>query len=199
MAKSQKTKTQTQASQANVLESLKNLGTGISQDFLDQILARRQYAPRPANEIKVGESLRYGQAAHETFTAELKLRKQIAFERRLLEEERAETQKKTNELKVQLQALMQEAAFLAQSTQTLNESVKVAVLQAPAQPGIYHLFFFEKLIEFIQSFRQKIDSAAVWLTALNKRAEKKNYWTMYKKKGASFLLSGEHYLQRSAG
>jgi len=73
------------------------------------------------------------------------------------------------------------------------------MIEAPAQPGVYHIVFFQKVLEFLTSFRKKIEEAATWLSATNKRAEKKNYWSMYKKKGSSFLLSPDHYLQRSAG
>jgi hypothetical protein len=72
-------------------------------------------------------------------------------------------------------------------------------MEIPANPGVYHINFFEKLLSFMQSFRKKIDEASIWLGTQNKRAEKKNYWSMYKKKGASFLLAPDHYLQRSAG
>jgi nicotinamide mononucleotide adenylyltransferase len=54
-------------------------------------------------------------------------------------------------------------------------------------------------MEILKSSRQKIDQASVWMGSANKRAEKKNYWSMFKKKGSSFLLSPDHYSQRSAG
>jgi hypothetical protein len=73
------------------------------------------------------------------------------------------------------------------------------MVEVPNNPGIYHVIFFEKILEFLKSFRQKIDQASVWLGSANKRAEKKNYWSMFKKKGSSFLLSPDHYSQRSAG
>lgn len=88
---------------------------------------------------------------------------------------------------------------MAVSTQNLAEQTQIAVIQAPTKPGIYHIVFFQKILEFLQSFRKKVDLAATWLQSSNKRAEKKNYWAMYKKKGSSFLLSPDHYLQRSAG
>jgi hypothetical protein len=94
---------------------------------------------------------------------------------------------------------MQEVYELAKTTQGLGEQVEVATMQAPANPGVYHVIFFEKLLEFVKSFRKKIENASLWLHSSNKRAEKKNYWTMYKKKGSSFLLAPDHYLQRSAG
>ncbi|KKP80711.1 MAG: hypothetical protein UR81_C0018G0001, partial [Candidatus Levybacteria bacterium GW2011_GWB1_35_5] len=63
----------------------------------------------------------------------------------------------------------------------------------------YQIGFFESIVQMIVSFRKKIDNAVVWLQNTNKRSEKKNYWTQYKKKGAGFLFSGESYSQRSAG
>jgi hypothetical protein len=107
--------------------------------------------------------------------------------------------KRTNELKIELKKIFDEISSLAKATQNLSEEVQIATLQAPVEPGTYHLVFFEKLLEFIKSFRKKVEEAAIWLHATNKRAEKKNYWSMYKKKGSSFLLSPDHYLQRSAG
>jgi hypothetical protein len=85
------------------------------------------------------------------------------------------------------------------STQSLTEGVKTAVLQGAVDASEYQINFYESIISMIVSFRKKIDSAVVWMQGHSKRAEKKNYWSQYKKKGASFLLSGETYSQRSAG
>ena len=198
MDKAQKAKVQTAVRRTNVLESLKDLGSGVSKDFLDQIL-NRESPKRASGDIHAGESLEFSDLLSGQHQENLKLRNQIAFERRLTQEEKVISEKRSNELKVQLQALMQEVQYLAKTTQSLGEEVEIATMQAPAQPGVYHLIFFEKIIEFIRNFRKNIDSASTWLGASNKRAEKKNYWGMYKKRGASFLLSGESYSQRSAG
>ena len=74
-------------------------------------------------------------------------------------------------------------------------------MQAPANPGVYHIVFFEKLLDFIKTFRRKIENADVWLQSSNKRAEKKNFWGTFtsKKGGTKFLLSQEHYVARSTG
>lgn len=211
MDKAQKAKIQTSVRRANVLESLKDIGGGvasslntdllggISKDLLEQILNRKNPNKKASGDIHAGESLEFSDLLSGKHEENLKLKNQIAFERRLATEEKEVSEKRTNELKVQLQALMQEVQYLAKTTQSLGEEVEVAVMQAPAQPGIYHLIFFEKIIEFIRNFRKNIDSASTWLQSSNKRAEKKNFWAMYKKKGSSFLLSGESYSQRSAG
>ena len=72
-------------------------------------------------------------------------------------------------------------------------------MQGSSKASEYQINFYESIISMVASFRKKIDSAVVWLQGSNKRAEKKNFWSQYKKKGSSFLLSGESYTQRSAG
>jgi len=121
------------------------------------------------------------------------------FERRLFNEEKQETQKRIQELRVRLQAIQMEASKLVASTVNLSENVKVAVMQGSVSASEYQIGFFESIVQMIVSFRKKIDNAVDWLQNSNKRAEKKNYWSQYKKKGTSFLLSGESYSQRSAG
>lgn len=207
MDKNQKQKTQKVTKQANALESLKDIGSSTTKSlkkdllrpeaFMDQI-----FGPRKRNfsgEISLGETIEL----REVFTGELeekkKLEKQLLFERRIRQEEEARIQRKTNELKIQLHALREEILALSKDTQDLGEETQIAAMQAPAEPGVYHIIFFEKLLEFIKSFRKKIEEASVWLHATNKRAAKKNYWARYKKLGGKFLLSGEHYLTRSAG
>ena len=115
------------------------------------------------------------------------------------EEEKRRIEEKSNELKLQLNAIMQEMAVLSQSTQELAKETQIAAMQAPVEPGVYHLIFFEKLLEFIRSFRKKTEEAKIWLQASNNRAQKKNFWARYKKHGGKFLLSPDHYLTRSSG
>jgi hypothetical protein len=211
MDKSQKTKAQKVARQANVLESLKDIGNsagqslkrdlfeGTSEDLLKQLFGELPKSKKYSGEINPGESLNLSEVYAGTQEENQKLRRQISYERQLSAEEKGLIERKSNDLKLQLHALTQEVLTLAKTTQNLGQNIEVAAMQAPANPGIYHVVFFEKLLEFIQSFRKKIEDASLWLNSSNKRAEKKNYWAMYKKKGSSFLLSPDHYLQRSAG
>ncbi len=194
----------------NVLESLKDIGTGAtnqagdllkntSEDFFRELLGIKNFQPKRSGELTPGGSFQMQEVLTGREEENKKLRAQISLERQMHADEARLSQEKSNQLKVQLQALTQEVVKVAQSTQGLAEAAKVAVIQAPANPGIYHIRFFESVLEFLQSFRKRIDLAATWLKSTNKRAEKKNYWATYKKKGSSFLLSPDHYLQRSAG
>ena len=210
MDKGQKAKTISDLRRRNVLESIKDLGTGVgqslktdllektSQEFLKEMFGvpeKKQYS----GDITPGESLDLTELLSGKSEENERLKGQIRIERSLHEEEKLFVQEKSDQLKVQLHALMQEVLALAKTTQSLGKEVEIASIQAPANPGIYHIVFFEKILAFLRSFRQKIDQAGLWLQSSNKRAEKKNYWSMYKKKGSSFLLAPDHYLQRSAG
>lgn len=207
MDKNQKQKGQKVIKHTNALESLKDIGGSTvntlkkdvlkAENFMDQI-----FGPKPQNfsgEITPGESLEIKEVFTGEYEEKKKLEKQLIYERRIKQEEEVRIEKRTNELKIQLHTLREEVLVLAQKTQELGDEAQIAAMQAPAEPGVYHIIFFEKLLEFLQSFRKKIEEASVWLHATNKRAQKKNYWARYKKLGGKFLLSGEHYLTRSAG
>lgn len=194
----------------NILESLKDLGNSAgdqakdllkstSEDFFKELMGFPGMAPKRSGEIGLGESVSMQDVLSGKEEENRKLRAQIRMERSLAAEQSRLSDEKTQKLRVQLQAIMQEVTKVAVSTQNLAQEVQIAAAQAPANPGVYHIIFFEKLLEFLHSFRKKINEASVWLASTNKRAQKKNYWSMYKKKGSSFLLSPDHYLQRSAG
>ncbi len=205
-----KKKNQNNITRQNVLESLKDLGTSASvqtrdllkntsDDFFRELLGLGLPNTRRSGELNQGQTLQMSDVLsgrEEKVQAE---KKQISMEKHLVNEEKRVFQEKSSELKVQLQAIMQEIQKVAEGTQGLAEAAKAAAVSAPVEPGIYHINFFTNLLEFLQSFRQRIDLAATWLQSTNKRAEKKNYWAQYHKKGTSFLLNPESYSQRSAG
>lgn len=207
MNSDQKGKNIKQIRHQNVLESLKDIGASTanslkkdvlrSQDFLDQIMGYNKGSF--SGELSPGESLEMGDVYSGKHEDEVRLKKQLAHERKLQQEEKILIEQKGNELRLQLQALMKEIAVLVENTNDLTKEVELAAMQAPIEPGVYHVIFFEKLLEFIKSFRKKIEDATIWLYATNKRAQKMNYWSKYKKHGGKFFLSADHYLTRSAG
>ena len=196
---------------ANPLESLKTLGTStadkmkeeaarLPEDFMEQLFGIHAPQKKYSGEIGAGEAIEVNDVFSGQHEELIKLRKQQALEHRLFQEERALIDKKTNDLRLQLKAIQEEILILAKHTEELAEETTVAAMQATVEPGVYHVIFFEKLLEFMKSFNKKIEEAGVWLHASNKRASRKNAWgANYKKHGSKYLLSGEHYLQRSAG
>lgn len=210
MDNKQNQKPQKTIKRSSVLENLKDVGgntgkalkkdlvQGVSEEFINQLLGRKP-EKKYSGDITPGESLEFEDVFSGRREQTMKLEKQLALERKLREEERVRSERKGNELKLQLKAIIEEVAVLAQNTQELAEEVQIATMQAPIEPGVYHLIFFEKLLEFIKSFRKNIGQAKNWLHGSNKRAQKKNYWASYKKHGGKFLLAADHYVSRSAG
>ena len=196
--------------QSNFLESLRELGDSTASSIKNDLLAetskdfaRQMFGIQPpqhhTGEIEPGSSIEINDVFSGEAETKKKLNKQLAFERRLRQEEKELLEKKSNDLRLELQALIEEITMLSQTTQDLTQEVQIAAMQAPVEPGVYHIIFFQKLLEFLKSYRQKVEEAAVWLHTSNKRAQKKNYWAKYKKHGSKFLLSPDHYLTRSAG
>lgn len=194
---------------ANPLELLRDAGDGIKKDLLSpmpseiarQIFGRAPRADRKfSGEILPGEAVEMREVYSGKASADERLQKMYLLERRLRQEDQVLVERRTNELRVQIKAIHEEVIKAAQVTTQLSREVEIAAFQAPSSTSIYELYFLEKIFDYIKSFRKKIQNASVWLASMNRRAGKKNMWgANYKKHGAKYLLSGEHYLQRSAG
>jgi hypothetical protein len=203
-------KKQSVITRQNVLESLKDLGSGVtnqagdllkstSEDFFKELLGLSRTNVKRSGDMAPGQSLSMSDVMSGKEEENKKLRNQLQVERQLTADQSRVSKEKSYDLKVELQALIQEVQKVAVSTQNLAEATQVSMMTAPIEPGIYHITFFQNVLEFLQSFRKKIDLAVTWMQSSNKRAEKKNYWSQYKKKGTTFLLSPDSYSQRSAG
>jgi hypothetical protein len=169
----------------------------ISADFARQLFGvKRTFS----GEIEPGGSIEMNDVFSGKYEEIEQAKKVIRVEKRLLEEERIYVEKQTNELRLQIEAIRGEIVKLAEATPELSQETRVAAFSINSDPSSYELNFLQQLFEIIRDFRQKIEDAGVWLSACNARAAKKNRWGYnYKKYGAKYLLSSEHYLSRSAG
>lgn len=193
----------------NVLEALRDIGSSgtsavknearqISKDFVRGLFGVPEL--RTSGDLEPGQSIEIDSLLEEEREENKQLRLQLAHEQRTRQEEEVLVERKTQELKVELHALLEEVKNLAQTTQGVSEEAEIASMQAPVNPGVYHVVFFEKLRNFIASFRKKIENAAIWLHSYNQRAAKKRtFWGQVARSGSKRLLSPEDYLQRSAG
>ena len=201
------------AQQTSILESLKGIGDGVgkslsqdlfaegSKDIFRQLLAQRMQQRKYSGEIRPGEDLPINDVFSGRREKEEKLQRQLSLERSLREQEQSLVTQRSQEMRMQLRAIMEEIKNIAAATPQLAEELEIASTQAPVNPGVYHVVFFEKILSFVQSFRKNITAASSWLHAVNARAKKGgNVWgANYKKGKGSYLLSAEHYVQRSAG
>lgn len=73
----------------------------------------------------------------------------------------------------------------------MNDVAKITVEDLPNKPGIYHLRFFEWLLNILRDLRKKVGESRTWLAAMTSKRQKRKYWFMAKKHGTSFTLSNE--------
>ncbi len=201
---------QQKARQANILEAFKDLSGTTAKtfandvikdtgaEFMRQLLGLKAHT-KVSGELERGQSFEPNKAMTGEYQQTQKLQKQVRFEKRILEEQKAEIEKKNNQLQLQLHAITQEIKAVAVSTPKLAHQIELASLTSAKDPGIYHLLFLTKILEFLKDFKKNIENASIWLTAVNKRTNKKNFWNQYKVQKGQALLNPETYNSRSAG
>jgi len=178
---------------------IKNEAGNIATDFVDQLFGIN--IKGASGEIRPGGSVSMAEIMAAKAAGKTEAKKEVFFERTLIEQERQLNQNKVNELRMQLKVIQEETIIATSKLGNFAKETQIAAMQATVEPGMYHVIFFQKLLEYIRSFKTKIESATNWLGSANKRAAKKgNAWgANYKKHGAKYLLSQEHYVARSAG
>lgn len=170
-----------------------------SKNFMRELLNIKNTNKTFSGEIYPGENVAFREVISGERDKNLKLEHQITFERTLMQEEKVLIERKTNELRLTLEAIRQETQRLANATPKLVQELQIAAMQVSVNPKAYDVFFFERILEAIKSFRQKSENAAVWLHSANKRAGRKTFWDQYKVSGGKRLLAAEDYNGRSAG
>ncbi|MCL5090979.1 MAG: DUF5660 domain-containing protein [Patescibacteria group bacterium] len=115
-------------------------------------------------------------------------------------EERVLFTRQQKETQQQVKALQQEIVSLAKATDDLAREVETAAIQETPVVGSYHVSFFERLRTLLKRLRAEIQESSFWLSAWNKKSQKKNhYWNQFKKSGSKFLLSSDRYMSTQAG
>ena len=158
------------------VESMRDIGQGgfdsFKNDLVRQFLGLERAPMSASGELKVGEPLIINKVLEEEKEENKVLRAQVARERSLRQESEAYNSRQTQELKLQLKALTTKAENIVKETIFLSQEVKIAIIQAPVEPGIYHITFFQNLLSFMESFRKKIHEANLWLASAKKRSRK---------------------------
>lgn len=188
------------------LETLRELGSGVAsaaakdmvggvaQEAVNQIFKRKSGDLKPNQALNIAEI----QQAREQ-----KEKQYRGFRQDFLDIRRQEKlvwSRQDQETKLQIKAILEELKKVSEVTQNLAKEVKVAAVQTPVEPGVYHLNFFERLRQAILLFRERIEESATWLTAFNQKAKKRNYyWAQVRKSGTKFMLSQERYMSTQAG
>lgn len=190
----------------NPLEALRELGKETLRTMEQELIKPipneivEQFTGKKSGEIQPGQSIEINQEKRSANTDKNEYyQRQFILEKQLIEEDKILVEKRTNELRIQIQAIQQEVYKLTEVTPNLSQELQIAAFNAGGDVSEYELNFLEHLFQAIKSFRKRIENAHIWLSSANTRASKKNVWgTNYKRHGAKYLLSGEHYASRSA-
>ena len=183
----------------NFLESLRELGSGVPKSLVkdvaggvakssyDQIFGQMRSSP-DQNPVQSNEQKERLKWSGQEFT-------------NLKQQERLIFKQEEQEIRVQIEAIRAELVKIVETTKELQKEIKVAAVQAPVNPGVYHLTFLERLREFIILMRKNIAESKNWLAISNQKSSKKKgyYWAQYQKSGSKFLLSSERYMATQAG
>lgn len=116
----------------------------------------------------------------------------IDYAGEIIHAEKRVRSQETRELQQKIQEIMAELKKLAATSKELQSQFReVAVEQAPVNPGKYHENFMEWMLITIRTIRQRVEDSGQWLQAMSSKKDKKGYWSMFKKHGTMFGMSGE--------
>lgn len=115
-------------------------------------------------------------------------------------EKRAEAQTE-HETKTRIQEILIEIKQLTKSSKELSVQFKdVAKVEAvPEKAGKYDINFIEWVLAMIRSAQKRVETAVSWTQALHSKRNQKQYWSLFKKHGTSFGLSGERVVATQVG
>ena len=101
-----------------------------------------------------------------------------------------------------IKQLQEQLRALAKEMKTLDGSVKTAIHSDVADPGTYHVHFFQQLLNFVVLLRKRVQEANTWIENFNSRHKKQGaFWSQVnsKKGGTAYLMSQEHQVARNVG
>lgn len=177
------------------LEALRDLGSGVVDSVVHDVVGGvAEEAVRQT--LRPGEWSKVEKNAWEKENVE-PLQREF---NQIHQQEKVLFKQSEQDTQLQIRGILEELKKLAAATETLAEEVQVAVEQAPVDPGIYHLSFFEKLRQTIILFKKQVEDSSTWLAAFNQKAKKHNYyWGQVRKSGSKYLLSQDRYVSTQAG
>ena len=110
-------------------------------------------------------------------------------------------QKQENrELRTKIEEITIELKKLSKSSKELEVTIKdVNIDLLPEAPGKYHVNFFEWILLTIQIARVRVEESANWASTVTGKRAKKDYWSLSRKHGTSYQLSGERAVAQQVG
>lgn len=179
---------------------------GLGKGAFEQFLGLGEYnsnEPAKKGELQEGQELNLSNVRQNQDLEKapmLDIDPGIDYRREILHAERKISQESTKELSVKIQEIIIELKQLMNVSQELKVEFKeIAVEPQIANPGKYHVSFFEWVLLIVKQARMKVEDSQAWLAAFKSKKAKRQYWSMFKKHGTTFGLSNERVVSTQTG
>ena len=107
---------------------------------------------------------------------------------------------KNKQIERQIEQIREELKTLAKEIVKYDQNIKQAIHTQVANPGVYHVTFFEHIRQIISLIRKNVSEANNWLSIYNKRSKSKGaFWKNAQTGGSAYMFSSEHSVTRSIG
>ncbi len=180
---------------------LKNYATEESKkavfDMWEQILnPNRKTDQKKAGELRPGEELNLKEDKKE-----VRIEAGLEYASEIIHAEKRREAAIQHETKSRIQEILIEIKQLTKSSQELSIQFKdvAKVENIPAKAGKYDINFIEWVLSMIRSAQKRVETAVSWTQALQSKKNQKQYWSLFKKHGTSFGLSGERVVATQVG
>lgn len=108
--------------------------------------------------------------------------------------------RENRELTVRVEEIIVELKKISKSSKQIEVAVRDVNLDLlPEAPGKYHLNFFEWLLITLQTVRIRVEESASWASVVSGKRAKKDFWSLARKHGTSYQLSGERVVAQQVG
>ncbi len=191
---------------SSVVGSVKDdLAKGIMTDLWDQMLGteigKGNAIKQTSGDLMEGQEISFKkQPKEEKAKNKPRIEAAIDYTGEIIHAERRITQVQNRELETKVQEIIVELKKLTKSSKELEVTFRdITVEQVPVKAGKYHLNFFEWMLSTIRSARQRIEDSGNWANVFAAKKTKREYWSLFKKHGTSFGLSGERIVATQTG
>lgn len=182
----------------SILESLRDLGSGVGKTVAKDVVGK---TAGDALQAIFGGPVKPAESSHKEYPfapkPEMQPKPAVAPRPEILRPESVAREQAA--IKQEIESVRMELKALAGSLKSLNTEVQRAIDQVPVNPGVYHKNFFARLRSVLQLLRQQVEDSSTWNSMYSGRKKKKGYWGMYKKHGTQFGLSNERTAATQAG
>lgn len=168
----------------NPQETLRDLGKGssIARDIEQQ---RKEFEKKLAHEQNSKKS-------NTEFTTHFDVTsfREGSERQQRISERRQELQQLIEEIRTEVKSIKSRSAEVAQEV----DQIERATLESlPDKVGVYHIRYFEHILQYLQGIKAKIGEAKMWLMAMNSKKAKRGsaFAARSKKHGTQFSQSQE--------